>query len=754
MLLGFFLVLGAASLARAASSERGHARPAALAVDAGGNVVYIALSTADRLAAIDVSAGHPPSVLWQRPICAHPTALAAVPAESAARGGATGGVLVSCRFDPDLRLVTPSPAAQAPGTRPADPAVEVRIIPAGPEHGQRGLAVDPWGRHAYVASAALGGVKVVDLRGPSTGPVGFRATGLDPGVVRLVPELPGSGKEVGSPPPSTPLLLLVANRISHTVTVHRIGPDGAVLEATQTIWTEAPVLDLAVTDRALYLLTYEDRPITRARRDVEGLDSVVLVLARAAEGGDRPFSDPGSGRRKTLNLSEWPGAPVVAPEAAALWTDGATGTTRLAVAGSGTDNLWISGDLRSGRGGGCGAALDLDIDAAFNAAMVVPVGTNPSAVAFLPDGRIVTADRLSDSVSVVAPRSATTAPTAAPVSTLSVGNPTRTRPAELGEVLFFSRALVPNNTAAGPLSLYTCAACHLEGHVDGRRHPSKFDRFTSMTKTCRGLAGTEPFLSLGRPATLAAFADNIVSTHAQGGPASPVSPAPGAPGANAEFAHGAGKASIPFAQGAAAKAPVPFDRYDVTLRLPLAVGDAPGGQALNLDWRQVRVTASGLRTALAAYLADIPAEPSPFVAPGRTTLTPPERRGLHTFRAAGCAGCHRLVHSTAARAELAPEAVLERELLRGRVALTAAGLFDVGTPVLGAGGNNPPSLRGVWAAAPYFSDGSAQSLEEVLGRTDPHAELVHAPAQARAASLAPPFTALERADLVAFLRAL
>jgi hypothetical protein len=585
-----------------------------------------------------------------------------------------------------------------------------------------------------VASAALGGVKVVDLRGRPPGPVGFRATGLDPGVVRLVPERSASDKEGGAPSPSTRWLLLVANRISHTVTVHRIRPDGAVLEATQTIRTEAPVLDLAVTDRALYLLTYEDRPITRARRDVEGLDSVLLVLARGAAGGERPFTDPGSGRRKSINLSAWPGAPVVAPEAAALWTDGATGTTRLAVVGSGTDNLWVSGDLRSGRAAGPDTAADV------NAAIVVPVGTNPSAVAFLPDGRIVTADRLSDSVSVVTPGFVGAAPTTGAVATLSVGNPTRTRPAELGEVLFFSRALVPNNTAAGPLSLYTCAACHLDGHVDGRRHPSKFDRFTSMTKTCRGLAGTEPFLSLGRPATLAAFADNIVSTHAQGGPTS----------------------AAPVAQGAA-PAPVGFDRYDVTLRLPVAVGDEPGGRAGSraavppghlLDWQQVRITASGLRTALAAYLADIPAEPSPFVAPGRTTLTPAERRGLHTFQAAGCPGCHRLVHSTAERAEITPAGLLERDLLRGRVALTAAGRFDVGTPVLGEGGNNPPSLRGVWAAAPYFSDGSAQSLEEVLSRTDPRAALVHAPANARAASPPSPFTPLERADLVEFLRAL
>ncbi|MES1207768.1 MAG: hypothetical protein ABUS79_17680, partial [Pseudomonadota bacterium] len=77
--------------------------------------------------------------------------------------------------------------------------------------------------------------------------------------------------------------------------------------------------------------------------------------------------------------------------------------------------------------------------------------------------------------------------------------------------------------------------------------------------------------------------------------------------------------------------------------------------------------------------------------------------------------------------------------------------MDVGTPVLGAGGNNPPSLRGVWEAAPYFSDGSARTLEEALRRTDPDADAVHAASNsARPAAFSPG----EEAALLAFLRAL
>jgi hypothetical protein len=85
------------------------------------------------------------------------------------------------------------------------------------------------------------------------------------------------------------------------------------------------------------------------------------------------------------------------------------------------------------------------------------------------------------------------------------------------------------------------------------------------------------------------------------------------------------------------------------------------------------------------------------------------------------------------------------------VALTAPGRYAVGTPVLGEGGNNPPSLRGTWDNAPYFCDGSARTLEEALRRTDPNAAAVHAPANA---ARPPAFTADEQAALLAFLRSL
>jgi mono/diheme cytochrome c family protein len=495
-------------------------------------------------------------------------------------------------------------------------------------------------------------------------------TGLGPRALRVI--------QAGRLPGWREPLLLVSNFVDHTVTVHPIGPDGRLDAPRQTIRTEAPVLDLLVTGAgagaALLLFTHEDRPLSRAAGPVEGLDSGVLRLpARAAP---TPFDDPGPGRRAFTNLGDRK-QPVI--ELAAAAADDVGDGRTIALVGAGTDNLLAS-----------------DETGALAPGVAVGVGANPSAVAALGGRRFVTADRLSDTLSFVTAGRVT--------ATLALGAPDRPTPAERGELLFYGRALVPNNVADGPLSLYTCAACHDDGHVDGRRHPAKRNRFFSMTESCRGLGTTAPYLSLGDQATIEAFADNIVATHAQG----------------------------------AEKDPQHFDKYPVTLRVRRAG-----------KFADVLLSPAEVRAALAAYMAGIPPEPSPFVAAGRHALAPSERRGLVLFRGS-CAGCHQLVGNSAL-GNAVPAAALERRLLGGEVALTSPRRYAVGTPTLGEGGNNPPSLRGVWDAAPYFSDGSARTLDEVLRRTDPNAPAVHAPANA---ARPPGLSDADRAALLAFLRAL
>jgi hypothetical protein len=644
--VGLVALLGAPG---SADYRDGHARPRALAFNAADGLLYVALSTADAVAVVD-PAGAAPRVVARVPACRFPDAVVALPG---------GGALVACRFEAGLRRVAWTGQTWRAGLVARETAA-----------GARGLALSPDGRLAYVASPATGGVEVVALSG--AGAVVQRLeTGLSPRALRAVP--------AGSVPGEQRPLLLVSSFIDHRVTVHPIGRDGRLAPAVQTIATEAPVLDLAIVDAgggpALWLLTHEDRQLSRAHLSVEGLDGGVMIVPVRAPGAQGPpFADAGPGHREFANLSERKPDAVVEPTA--LARDERSGA--VAIAGAGADNVLVvpAGQAR---------AAD---------AVTVAVGAAPSAIVALPGERArwVTADRLSDTLSFVEAGRV--------VATLVVGQPARSSRADLGELMFYSRALTPRNVADGPLSLYTCAACHDDGHVDGRRHPAKRNRFYSMTKTCRGLATTAPYLSLGEPATIDAFADNIVATHAQG------------------------------AEGG----PDDYDRYPVTLRVR--------GESIVLSPDEVRA-------ALAAYMSRIPPEPSPFVARGAHDLPPAAHRGLATFRE-HCARCHQLVGDSAA-GDSVPARALEPRLLAGRVALTSARLYDVGTPVLGKTGNNPPSLRGVWDAAPYFSDGSARTLEEVLRRTDPAAERVHAAENAKRPSA---FDADERQALLSFLRAL
>ncbi|HEY6476646.1 MAG TPA: c-type cytochrome [Polyangia bacterium] len=629
----------------------GHTRPRALAFNPNDGLLYVALSTADQVAVVD-PASSPPRLLAKVDACRFPDAIAALP---------KGGALVACRFDPGLQRI----ASDAAGVFRA--TLTAGDLPAG----ARGLAVARDGRIAYVASPPLRGIAVVVLSDGHL--LQTIVTGISPREVRLL--APGMWPGQRGP------LLAVSNFIEHTVTLHSLSANGRLGAVLQTIRTEAPVLDVALTGGdlpGLRLFTHEDRAVSRARGPVEGLDSgVIRLAARGDLPGGQLVDDPGPGRRTFENLGERP-APVIELDAAVV-----DGGGTLAVVGAGSDNLFLAPARQAN----------------LRDAIVVPVGANPTAVAALPGDRFVTADRLSDTLTFVSRNGAPGVE-----ATLVVGAPSRLSPAERGEVLFYSRALVRNNVATGPLSLYTCAACHDDGHIDGRLHPAKQNKFFSTTLTCRGIGTTAPYLRLGNQATIDVFADNIVSTHAQG----------------------------------AERDPQHFADYPVTLRLH----EASGPREVTLQPREVRV-------ALARYMERIPPERSPFVAAGARALTPAAHRGLLLFRNR-CAGCHQMVGNSDLGNHV-PEATQEARLLAGQVALTSPGRYRVGTPVLGEGGNNPPSLRGVWDDAPYFSDGSARSLEELLRRTDPDAEAVHAPANA---ARPPAFSTDEQAALLAFLRSL
>ena len=653
------------SPANARAYADGFSRPRALLHNPQDGLLYVALSTRDQVAVIDPRQ-HPAQLVARIDSGPFPQALSLLP---------DGDVLVVCRYDARLGVIRRAPHNRAEDAR-------YQTLPPLALHGLRDALVHASGR-IVVSVPALGAVQVVDRE---SGVIQTLSTGLGPRTLRRIRD-PRSqrGDE----------LLAISHFIDHAVDLHPLLDDGRIGPRVQRIQTAAAVQDLLLLPMpspTLLLLSHEDRAVDRSEPFVAGLDSVVLALPAARDADGLPFVDAGSGRRAALNLSDRK-LPLVKLDALAFDPD----TRRLAVVGAATDNLlWTTLPSRLAEDS---SPTDTRRDPApgwadaLRAGSTLTTGNNPVAVTFLSDGRIATADRLSDTVSLIDRHGQR--------EVVVVGQTQRRSDRERGELLFFSRALVPHNIARGERSLYACSGCHDDGHIDGRLHPARGNRFLSMTKTCRSIGSTAPYLFLGEVANLADFSANLLATHAQG--------SENGPG---------------------------FDRYSTTLRLP---GTRPQTtQALRLSPTQIRA-------AMTAYLASLPHEPSPFVPLGATQLPDAARAGLLVFKSA-CARCHRLVRDSRDPDEI-PAAELERSLLAGEVALTSPGLHDVGIKVLGQGGNNPPSLRGVWDNAPYFSDGSARRLEDVVQRSspDPSGPAVHS-----ASGLSP----AEQAALLAFLRCL
>ncbi|MCC6615718.1 MAG: hypothetical protein IT320_19770 [Anaerolineae bacterium] len=126
--------------------------------------------------------------------------------------------------------------------------------------------------------------------------------------------------------------------------------------------------------------------------------------------------------------------------------------------------------------------------------------------------------------------------------------------------------------------------------------------------------------------------------------------------------------------------------------------------------------------ALVAYVASLALEPSPYRQPDGT-LSPSAQRGMELFMSGSpdCGRCH------------APPLYtdLQQHNLAGAAfSMEVTDSFDT------------PTLRGLWASAPYMHDGVVQTLGELLSRTDP----VH--------SVAGDLTAQQLDDLIAFLNSL
>ncbi|HYQ16411.1 MAG TPA: hypothetical protein VEQ58_11660, partial [Polyangiaceae bacterium] len=78
----------------------------------------------------------------------------------------------------------------------------------------------------------------------------------------------------------------------------------------------------------------------------------------------------------------------------------------------------------------------------------------------------------------------------------------------LGEALFFTELMAPENVSRGSHSRFTCETCHFEGGVDGRVHFSGRADISVVTKPLLGLANNRPHFSRAMDPDLSSASHN------------------------------------------------------------------------------------------------------------------------------------------------------------------------------------------------------------------------------------------------------
>jgi hypothetical protein len=263
-------------------------------------------------------------------------------------------------------------------------------------------------------------------------------------------------------------------------------------------------------------------------------------------------------------------------------------------------------------------------------------------------------------------------------SALQTGRPVRSAAAKMGEVLFFAGLMAPAQTSTGAQSRFTCETCHFEGHVDGRTHFTGRDDVHATTKPLLGLFNNKPHFSRALDRDLTEMVNNefeVAAAHSGGSP---------------------------------------------WFALPLA----------GIPWlsefvgRVDTVSAGELRRALVEFLMIFTHRPNPSVR-GRRSFTDLELRGAQAFRDR-CEHCHasRLVADDGA--SRVPFVEWERHIFSsaGPIVWGSDAYASTGVePYVHPSGARVPSLRRLFRKFPYFTNGSAGSLDALLGevRMSPHA---------------------------------
>jgi hypothetical protein len=278
----------------------------------------------------------------------------------------------------------------------------------------------------------------------------------------------------------------------------------------------------------------------------------------------------------------------------------------------------------------------------------------------------------------------------------------RSPEARVGELLFFTTLMAPLGSAEGKRSRFTCETCHHEGGVDGRTHWTGRGDVHATTKPLFGLLANRPYFSRALDPTMVRMVDNEFRVANRGTGQSPW-----------------------------------FSLRRQDHPWLGAIDEVP--EVLSAEW---------LRRALVTFLAQHDPAPNPATL-GRHGFTAGERAGADTFRAR-CESCHSarlLADDPESRIPFADWE--ERIFAGGPILWGRSGYERTGVePYVHPAGARVPSLRRLYVKQPYFTNGSAATLVDVLDRAAWTPEgFRHSGADPAVA----PLSADERAALLAFL---
>lgn len=330
-------------------------------------------------------------------------------------------------------------------------------------------------------------------------------------------------------------------------------------------------------------------------------------------------------------------------------------------------DLAVTGDaaelLVTGYGGERMAAVTVPLDGSAPGVVAAPAPPGITSMARAGDGWVA-ADPLLDAWVRLAPGAP---PALVPVPSARP----RTAEARVGEALFFTTLMAPQATSAGERSRFTCETCHFEGYVDGRVHFTGRDDVHATTKPLRGLFNNAPHFTRALDRTTTRMV-------------------------HAEFR--------------VANAKTPQDPW-------FAIARDDHAWLAAIDGVPASLSPTYLRRALLVFLLELTHTPSPMVR-NRDAFDDRQRAGAEAFRDL-CADCHapRLVTDDPASA--VPFERWEPLIFSdaGPIVWASAEYRKTGVvPYVHADGARTTSLRRLYKKYPYFTNGSAKSVEDVLER--------------------------------------